>query len=154
MPKLLTWRKEWSLGIGVLDADHRALIEALTDICLRYCPQAASHAPFPGRVATPAIALADALATFGEKVRAHCRREEAFMRAIDYDRWSEHAELHVILMTRFDAMVRDCRARGTQVFDEVGQAWVHDWLLGHIIGSDREFAYAYFNLVGLESTCG
>ena len=152
MPKLLTWRKEWSLGIGVLDADHRALVEALTDISLRYCPQAVAHVPFPGRLPGPGFGLAEALAGFGERMRAHCRREEAFMRAIDYDRWSEHAELHVILMAKFDAMVRDCRVRGTQVFDEIGQAWVHDWLVGHIVGSDREFARAYFNLVGLESS--
>lgn len=154
MTKLLTWRKEWLLGIGVLDADHRALVEALTDISLRFCPQAVAPVPFPGRVTVVGAGLADALAAFGEKVRAHCRREEAFMRAIDYDRWSEHAELHVILMAKFDAMVRDYRVQGAQVFDEVGQAWVRDWLLGHIIGSDREFALAYFNLVGLESACG
>jgi len=157
MSKLLTWRTEWSLGIGALDADHRALVEALIDISLRYCPQAAAPVAFPRGVPAPGrdagtgrSGLAEALAAFGDKVRAHCRREEAFMRAIDYARRGEHEALHVALMEKFDAMVSDCRARGIHVFDDIGQEWVRDWLLGHIVGCDREFARVYFALVGLE----
>ena len=159
MSRLLTWRNEWCLGIGALDADHRALVEALIDISLRYCPQAAAPVAFPRGVPTPGTAsgrngLAEALTAFGDKVRAHCRREEAFMRAIGYARQAEHEEQHVVLMTKFDAMVRECRARGILVFDDIGQEWVRDWLLGHIVGCDRDFARVYFSLVGLESACG
>ena len=161
MSKLLTWRNEWSLGIGALDADHRALIEALIDISLRYCPQATAPVAFPRGVPAPGTGegsgptgLAEALVAFGDKVRAHCRREEAFMRAIDYERRGEHEVLHVALMARFDAMVHDCRVRGVQVFDDIGQEWVRDWLLGHIVGCDREFARVYFALVGLEDARG
>ncbi|WP_295393541.1 hemerythrin domain-containing protein [uncultured Thiodictyon sp.] len=152
MTILLAWRNEWSLGIDALDDDHRALVESLTDICLRYCPQASVLAPLGGalRGAPARLSLVDALSDFGDKVRMHCRREEAFLRAIGYHESAEHEAQHAALMVQFDAMLSDYRARGVQVFDSPTREWVRDWLLVHIVDGDREFVRSYFALCGLE----
>ncbi|MBK1723644.1 bacteriohemerythrin [Thiocystis violacea] len=142
MPKLLTWREEWSLHIEALDRDHRALIEQLGDICIRFCPQASR-----GR-SGDANALINALTALGEAMREHFQREEDFMRAFDYDGVGEHRSEHAILMAEYTAMLRDWRAEGLHVFDETIQGIVRDWLLAHILGADRAFAETYFRLCG------
>jgi hemerythrin len=159
----LTWRNEWSLGIGVLDEDHRSLVETLIDISLRYCPQATPPVAMPpaARSAAPstgtsavATGLAAALNTFRDKARCHFRREEAFMHAIDYERCEEHEAAHAALLAGLDAMVHGCLERSDRVFDEIGQAQLRDWLLGHILVRDRELVRVYLALCGLEDSGG
>lgn len=142
MSKLLTWRDEWSLHIDALDSDHRALIDRLGDICLRFCPEASS-----GR-SGDAFALIDALSNLGEAARAHFRREESFMRAFDYEGLAGHQSEHAQLMAEFTALLREWRHEGLHVFDETSQGIVRDWLLAHILGADRKFADVYFRLCG------
>lgn len=146
MPKLLTWRPEWSLHLDTLDRDHRALIEQLADVCLRFCPEASS-----GRAGN-ALALIDALTDLGEAMRAHFRREEEFMRSFAYDGIGRHRNEHAILMAEYTDMLREWRAEGLHVFDEAAQSTVRDWLLAHILGADREFANAYFRLCGRDES--
>ncbi len=157
MTKLLTWRDEWALGIDALDADHRALIGTVIDICLRFCPQAAIPSGVSAGVAPPRTAgfpgasqrdLVEALVAFGGQVHAHFRREESFMRAIGYARAEQHAAEHVVLMSQFSEMLRNWRALGITVFDEAAQERVCQWLLTHILESDRAFAKDYFALCG------
>ncbi len=142
MPRLLAWRQDWSLNIEALDRDHRALIDQLGDICLRFCPEATS-----GR-AGDANALIDALSQLGDSMRDHFQREEDFMRAFDYAGIGEHQCEHAMLMAEFTSMLREWRAEGLPVFDETIQGIVRDWLLAHILGADRTFADAYFRLCG------
>ena len=158
MTKLLTWREEWSLGIEPLDRDHRALIERMGDLCVRHCPELADPrtARSQGTPMLSAFArsgghstglLAD-LADLGERMRAHFRREEAFMRAIRYERSGAHEGEHAILMAEYTEMLRGWQERGLRVFDEATQEGVRRWLLDHILGSDREFARVYFRICG------
>lgn len=144
MPKLLTWRDEWSLGIDALDKDHRSLIEQLADICVRFCPEASR-----GR-SGDANALLDALSELGDAVRAHFQREEEFMQAYYYDRIGEHRSEHALLMAELTALLREWRGEGMHVLDETAQAMVRDWLLAHILGADRDFVVSYFRLCGRE----
>jgi hemerythrin len=144
MPKLLTWREDWSLHIEALDRDHRALIEQLADICIRFCPEASS-----GR-SGEADALLKALSELGDAVREHFQREERFMRAFDYEAIGQHQCEHALLMAEFTSMLREWQAEGRSVFDEAGQGLIRDWLLAHILGADRTFAETYFQLCGRE----
>lgn len=142
MPKILTWREEWSLNIEALDRDHRALIDQLADICLRFCPEASA-----GR-AGDASALVNALSDLGEAMRAHFAREETFMQALGYEGIAEHRSEHALLMAEYTSLLRELRAEGVAVFDEATQENVRYWLLVHILGADRDFANAYFRLCG------
>lgn len=146
MTKLMPWRSEWSIGIATLDDDHRALIEALMDICLRFCPESgAAAAGYAG-----SGSLLDALDALGEQVRDHFHREEAFMRAIGYERLGEHVREHAVLMAELKDMLLGWREQDIEVFDEPTHEAVHHWLLEHILGADRTFAEAYFRICGIE----
>ncbi len=158
MTKLLTWREEWSLGIDPLDRDHRALIERMGDLCVRYCPELADprikgclSSRLLGAFARPGTEspglLAD-LADLGERMRAHFRREEAFMSAIGYPRRERHEGDHALLMAEYTEMLRSWQEQGIAVFDGSTQEGVRRWLLDHILGADRDFARVYFDLCG------
>ncbi len=158
MTKLLTWREEWSLGIEPLDRDHRALIERMGDLCVRHGPELAgprlarpqdtlTRSAF-ARLGGASAGLLPDLADLGERMRAHFRREVAFMRAIRYERSGQHEGEHAILMAEYTAMLRGWQERDLRVFDEATQEGVRRWLLDHILGSDREFARFYFRICG------
>ncbi|MBK1707728.1 bacteriohemerythrin [Marichromatium gracile] len=142
MSKLPRWREDWSLNIDVIDQEHRALIERLADLCLRFCPEAT-----PTR-SGEAHALIEALAELGEQARAHFQHEERFMRAIGFDELPEHQREHALMMAEYTALLREWRAEGVEVFTPAIQETVREWLLAHILGADREFARAYFQLCG------
>ncbi len=145
MPKPIVWRDEWSLNIDALDSDHRALVEGLGEICLRFCPQA-SHAAGAG-----ANDLLDALGVLGEQMREHFRREEAFMREIGYEGLGEQKNEHAMLMAEYAAMLREWKKTGVSVLDDSIQESVRHWLLSHILGGDTRFATSYFQLLGLDT---
>ena len=71
------------------------------------------------------------------------------MRAIRYAQTEENAAEHVVLMTQFNEILRDWRGRGITAFDETARERVCQWLLTHILESDRKFAKVYFDLCGL-----
>lgn len=149
MTKLMPWREDWAIGIATIDDDHRMLADTLMDICLRFCPESSA-----GRTSAPEGELLDALDALGERVRAHFQREEAFMRAIGYERLGEHVREHAVLMGELKSMLRDCRDRDLRVFDDATHEIVHHWLLAHILGADRAFADAYFRICGTEPRTG
>jgi hemerythrin len=161
MTKLLTWRDEWSLGIEPLDRDHRALIERMGDLCVRYCPELTDPRVrrYPGLRLLGAFArpgeelpgLLSDLTDLGERMRAHFRREESFMRAIGYERRAEHEGEHAILMAEYSEMLRGWRERQLAVFDEPTQESVRRWILDHILGTDRGFAQVYFRICGQDA---
>ena len=146
MTKLMPWRTEWSIGIATVDDDHRALIESLMDICLRFCPESRSGVEGQG----DGGALLAALDALGERVRSHFQREEAFMRAIGYERLGEHVREHAVLMAELKEMLQGWREQDLQVFDESIYESMRRWLLEHILGADRAFAEAYFRICGIE----
>jgi hemerythrin len=157
MPKLLTWREDWSLGIDLLDADHRALIGRLADICLHFCPQAGGglrplpwlYPPAPS--SRQGADLIGALTRLGDEANAHFRREESFMRAIGYERLDEHEAEHARMTETYGEILDDLRAQGVRALNDQIRESVSEWLLDHIVGGDRAFASAYFRLCGTDN---
>ena len=85
--EFLRWRDEWSLEVEELDGDHRQLAAILNEVA-ELC--GISESPDPptgaaGRKPDPAKVLA-CLKKLDVHVREHFRREEAFMKAIDFPR--------------------------------------------------------------------
>lgn len=144
MHRRLSWHPDWSLGIEPLDRDHRALMERLTDIYLRHGPQA-RHGP---ATAAEGEALLRELGTLAREAREHFRREQAFLRAIDFERVERHEAEHERLAEVLERLIEDWRAAGLRTLDEHTLETLHHWLLEHILGGDRDFARRYFQLCG------
>lgn len=154
MAKILTWREDWTLRIDPLDDDHRRIVDLLLDIALRFRdePDAAGRGDFGDTGVDPGGegGLYDALARLGEFTRNHFRREEEFMRTIDYPGLAEHRSEHALLMAEHTAMVRELRARGAERLAPEDLENLKHWVVAHILGADRGFADFYFEICGGE----
>jgi hemerythrin len=136
MTRPLSWHDEWSLNVDVLDTEHRALIEKLSEICDRFGPEACA-----GRSGNTSALIA-ALTELGDAVREHFRREEELMQTVDYEGIAEHATEHALLMAEYADLVRHWGAENIQVLDDDARTSILDWILDHILGADRDFAKA------------
>lgn len=146
MPKILTWRDDWTLRIDTLDDDHRGIVNLLVEIACRYAdePQTPS---VPGDNA-PEGDLCEALDRLGAFTRQHFQREEEFMRTIDYPGLAEHRSEHALLMAEHTSMVRELRERGAKRLGPRELEALKQWVVAHILGADRGFADHYFEICG------
>jgi hemerythrin len=149
MPNSLTWRDDWAVSIDALDDEHRTLVEGLSEICQRHgdlndTPDA--QLMRNGRHGRATDLVAD-LEHLGEQVRDHFRREEAFMRSVDYPDIAEHQCEHALLMAEYQEMVRDLRQRGETRLDAAMIKSLNDLLIPQILGADRAFAAYYLRMI-------
>lgn len=148
MSKLLSWDDEWSLGIAPLDKDHRDLADRYSDIVLRFCPEAIAHRAECGE------ALLSALAELGEAARRHFWRAETFMASLGYEGVEAHRAENAQMMEEYTRLLHAWRKEKLQVFDESAQTVVREWLLAHILGTNRDFACHFFQVSGQEEPLG
>lgn len=154
MAKILTWRDDWTLRIDTLDDDHRVIIEMLSEIAGRFGDEPRQKGREPQTEegnAADADALYDALDRLGSFAREHFRREEEFMRAIDYPRLPEHRSEHALLLAEHKALTRELRDQGV---GRLGGSELDDlkqWVVAHILGADRGFTEHYFKICGADS---
>ncbi len=152
MAKILTWREDWTLRIDTLDDDHRAIVDILLDIAGRFgtdsqCPQGQRPQAEKGS-GGDADRLFAALDRLGSVTREHFRREEEFMRTINYPHLAEHRSEHALLMAEHTALKRELRERGVERLGAMELNDLKNWVVAHILGADRGFAEHYFKICG------
>ena len=165
MSEILRWRDEWTLQIEVLDEDHVELVELFNRIAALYgkLEEADTGSKAPGRLARVAEAAADraqescpgagatlleCLERLSDRTREHFRREEEFMRGIDYPELADHKSEHDLLLAEFTDLVRGLREHLTETLDQETLEGLKSWLIGHIVGEDRRFAEFYYGICG------
>ena len=152
MAKILTWRDDWTLRIDTLDDDHRGIVNLLLEIARRFADEPkgpdALRIGGGGEDAGSDGDLYEALDRLGTFTREHFRREEEFMRTIDYPGLAEHRSEHALLMAEHTAMVRELRERGLERLGPRELEALKHWVVAHILGGDRGFADHYFEICG------
>jgi len=154
MAKILTWRDEWTLHIETLDDDHREMVDRLLEIAHRFGEQQEPSGAADGTTEPDEEAdenLYGALDRFCAFARAHFQREEELVRTIDYPGLPDHRSDHTILMAEFTAMVRELRERGVERLGAQDLDTLKDWVIAHILGTDRRFADHYFEICGKDT---
>jgi hemerythrin len=146
-----TWNEAWSLRIDAVDAEHRALIDQLAQLAERFAAPLDQDTGAPraeqGAAELQHEALMLALERFGEHARVHFQNEEAFMRAIDYPGLGGHRSEHALLLAEYVEMVRDLKEQNVTLLDPETVSALRGWVVAHILGSDREFADHYYELL-------
>jgi hemerythrin len=122
---VLPWRDEFTLGLAVVDAQHRELVDAMNRL-------------------TPLLHAGDAggvdgtLAFLDRYVRDHFGTEEALMARHAYPFTAEHLREHenfVAFLRRLAGQVAAGRPRLHLVFQV--QVFLLDWFANHSTGTDR-----------------
>jgi hemerythrin len=152
----ILWQESWTLGIDLIDAEHRSLVEGVNQLAARFTsdhPHAGEPVGMAGGdapldpVATHA-ALMTALDALAEQAREHFKHEENLMRAIDYPELASHRSEHALLLAEYVEMVRDLqRQRLIHLDSEMVQS-LHHWLVSHMVGADKDYADYYFSILG------
>ena len=148
------WQDVWSLQIEVIDAEHRLLVETLGDLARRFTLEPGGAPEMPRADAAESVrqhdALIAALEGLGAQAREHFQHEEAFMRSIDYPDLGAHRSEHSLLLAEYIEMVRDLAPGPVTRLDPETVSALRAWLVGHILGPDRELADHYFALLETE----
>ncbi|WP_374399348.1 bacteriohemerythrin [Niveibacterium sp.] len=123
--KHIDWDDAFSIGVRVIDDQHRTLFTLRNDLadCCR-APEAIHSERFH-----------DILSEMFEYSRTHFATEEAYMRSIGYPELDRHVEEHAgFIESVADLSVAIMAGRATP---EAVLAFLSDWLLAHILKSDR-----------------
>mgnify|MGYP003574381952 CR=1 FL=1 len=134
----LEWRETWTLEVGFMDEDHRALAVMLN--CL-----ARDYGVDPPVLGNPirrpdAPSLQEALEELVGHTRAHFQREEEVMRIDGYPGLADHKSEHDLLLAELSMLARGLRQSGRQWLDRDLLDSLKDWFLGHLLEQDRELA--------------
>ena len=134
MKKFFEWRNEWSLGIEIIDRQHRQLAEMFNKIVELYLNNG-------GQTDSEQRSnqLHEQLNIFYEKVREHFNDEEGLMLKANYPGHTEHARDHLMLRAELKQYIRHIE----QELDHINIGTLDSlkvWFISHIISSDKEFA--------------
>lgn len=121
------WSKDYSVGIRLIDNDHKALVEAINNL------HEAIQMDDPDREVDVALSF---LARY---VREHFQREEQLMADYGYPDLLPHKATHRKLARTVHA-IRKVHAQHPGQFDyDKLMGFLRDWLLHHIVGSDMKY---------------
>lgn len=121
----LQWSPDLSVGIDFMDADHKKLMELLTEL---------DGLVESGPVQPAAIDKLDEIIDFAEQ---HFRLEERLMEESDYDEFEQHRQLHEVLLQDI-AELRQYLTTGEKTAGPKIMHFLKDWLMHHILESDKD----------------
>jgi len=124
---LVVWQATYSIGIGLIDAQHKTLID-LTNKLFRGCLDGKD----------------EARSTFAKTVRElvnyvnyHFGTEEKIMERIKYSSFKEHKEEHVEFIRQVLGQIEALKS-GKLFVPLTFAYFLRDWILNHIAISDRK----------------
>jgi hemerythrin-like metal-binding protein len=128
----ITWKDEYSLGIDIIDNQHREFVRILGDL------NTAMHKP-----GNTAIALEAALSDLENYLAYHAKTEEGFFDKFNYEKAVEHKAEHTRLAEyvgkiREELLVNKHMETAMQLVD-----FLEDWLIEHEQGIDREYVECF-----------
>jgi len=124
---LITWTDKFSVGVEVLDADHRKLVGMLNDLY-------DSIAVGRGRDAIGRTL--DGLIAY---TKTHFEREEKLFAQTGYAAAEAHHKEHADLTMQVIAVQEKYRAGVTGTLSLEVMNFLKNWLINHIQGSDRKY---------------
>ena len=121
------WDESWSLGISVIDSQHRAFIEMLNEI---ECNEGESLDPEKGK---------ELLKKLMSYIQVHFQTEEDFMGVHFHSELEIHKNEHRLFSSMVRTFSREIRAGNVCVADEM-RGKLKNWLKNHIISFDVRYA--------------
>jgi hemerythrin len=134
MKEFFEWQNEWSLGVEIIDRQHRQLAVMLNKIVELYLNNG-------GQTDSEQRSnqLHEQLKIFYEKVREHFNNEEDLMLKTNYPGHTEHARDHLMLLAELTHYIRHIEEGLSNInIGTLGSLKI--WFISHIINSDKKFA--------------
>jgi hemerythrin len=124
---LMTWTEKLSVGVGVLDEDHKKLVGMVNEL---YDAMQAGHGKEKlGRIL-------DGLVQY---TKMHFAREEKFFAQTGYADTAAHKQQHDALTGQVLDVQRKYASGLTATLSIDVMNFLRDWLVKHIQGSDQKY---------------
>jgi hemerythrin-like metal-binding protein len=124
--RFLTWHESYSVGIAVLDEDHKRLLTLINQL------QTAAH------YHTSDAYEEEALEALVDYTRGHFQREEALMAQYDFPGLAAHRQQHQEMIDEVGKLLTAYRQDRDATIERAIR-YLQTWLLNHINGTDKEY---------------
>ncbi|HOI30546.1 MAG TPA: bacteriohemerythrin [Melioribacteraceae bacterium] len=122
----ITWKESFSIGIRVIDDQHRRLIEIINDL---YDAQ---------RIGTSQFIMNGVINRLEEYTIYHFKLEEEMQSLNLYPDFNKHIEEHQEFIGKLSEFKQDS-IRNNLLLSIKTIDYLKDWTINHILGSDRDF---------------
>lgn len=122
----IQWKDEYSVGVDVLDNDHKKLISLLNQFTTAY--------DYAMSEQYEREALDDLVAYTKE----HFKREEELMESAQYPDLVAHKKQHEVMIAKVVTFVELYEKQGHDSMNEISE-FLTNWLINHIQGTDQEY---------------
>jgi len=123
----IEWTDRLSVGVPLLDADHRLFIELINAL--------EGNAKYPGRQ----FEIADTLAALDQYAKHHFKREEEVMRACEYPHIERHIEKHKQFIDYLNTIRSNVNKNKDDKIGKDITEFMKEWLVHHILVEDMEY---------------
>ena len=124
---LMTWSSKYSVGVEILDDQHRALLTLLNE--LHAASMRGKAQEVAGRLIDQVISIAN----------EHFAAEERFMESIKFPGLAEHRAKHKEMTGKVAEFVARHKKGDTTVYTQL-LYFMRDWLSNHMLTVDGEYA--------------
>ncbi len=124
---LMTWTEKLSVGVGVLDEDHKKLVGMLNE--LYDAMQAGQGRDLLGRILNGLV----------QYTKFHFAREEKFFAQTGYAAAGPHKQEHDALTRQVLDVQQKYAAGATTTLSLDVMQFLRNWLVNHIQGSDQKY---------------
>lgn len=118
----MKWKDEFSMGIAILDEQHKKLFE-ISEILAEV---------------TEISEIKDILLFLEEYMEFHFNTEEALMKKYNYELLEEHKKLHEDLTEKVSGYI-ELYFLGNYSFIEELEEVVQEWIYEHVLEEDRKY---------------
>lgn len=125
---LLTWRKEYSVGLDEIDADHKLLLKYSKEIIT---------ALEEGKQSNELLPLVKTLIDY---TRIHFTKEEKIFKDANYSESISHCLKHSLLIEQVEQLNEQCAKEMSKTKAASITRFLKRWILLHIMLEDRKYA--------------
>ena len=125
--QFVSWDDSYSVGIRIIDDDHKKLLSLINNL------QTAVLYP------TGEAFERQALTELVDYTKYHFRREEEMMRDNGYPNFESHKQEHEQMIAKVGEFMEDYERNQEGAIHGLIQ-FLKSWLIGHINGTDQEYA--------------
>lgn len=125
---LITWQDAYSVGVELLDDDHRLLVSLINQ--LEESTSSEDDENVTGSV----------LSVLVEYTKSHFAREELMMKKAGYPALDDHLLEHQKLSQQVQEVLTRYRAGEHDSLNNDVLIFLRSWLMGHILGVDKQYS--------------
>jgi hemerythrin-like metal-binding protein len=122
----LQWKDELSVGIDVLDLQHRQIFDLINGLF--------DHIAGPESETNDLDRILLRLQLFTE---THFRCEEVYLKLSGFQDYEDHRHLHATMIRQSNALIRDLKNKTTTLQELL--LFLKKWWLNHVCREDRKY---------------